>query len=198
VLCPSDGDLFEYYSKRTELKEYFYAYEQVLDCGHISKHTLSSDRIALLREVSADEYIRLRESLLSGVTHIRQEQKIFDYQLSLCKAFAGGLYQLGDSCAAVEAAPDGTVLIKELLTSGINNSGINNVGINNSGITNSGVTNFDIVAAIASKFPAHSYIVRLASQKGKGRRFGMLGIDPDIVKSTDLCPIEPWYGMGLD
>jgi len=204
VLCPSDSDLFEYYSKHTELKEYFYAREQILSYEQVFKHRLSGNRMALLKEVPADEYIRLRENLLIGVPHIRQEQNIFDYQISLCKELGGGLFQLNDSCAVAEAAPDGTVLIKELLTFGIDKSGTNYSGINYSGINDSGATDFDLIAAIASRFPAHSYIVRSPAQKEKGSRFGMLGFDADTGNNADTVEVadrsitEPWYGMGLE
>jgi len=183
VLCPSDGDLFEYYSRHTELKEFFYIQEQILDYNQIIKRYLSGDRMAQLKEVSVDEYIHLRESLLIGIAHIRQEQKIFDYQVSLCKELGGGLFRFGDSCAVVEPEPDGTVLIKELLSSGVND-----------------LNDLDIVTAIASGFPASRYIVRSPSQKGKGRRFGMLGLDADagVIKNAVLSMAEPWYGMGLD
>ena len=178
VLCPSDGDLFEYYRRHTELKEYFYIKEQILDYGQITKRKLSDDCMAMLSEVNVDEYIILRENLLSGTKYIRQGQNIIEYQVSLCKELGGGLFRIGDSCAVVEAESSGTVLIKELLTSGDNE--------------------LDIAAAIASRFPAHSYIVRSPSSTGKGRRFGMLGLDTDAMINADPGTAEPWYGMGLD
>jgi len=172
VLCPMNDELFGFYSKRTGMRDFFYIGEKIVDCGQ------GCGDPADLKEVSANEYLRLRENLLAGSVHIKQDIKILEYQIMLCNELGGGLFRFGDSCAAVELQEDGGVWIKELLTSGPDAD--------------------DFVSAIAARFPAHEYTVRFPSNLNEGRRFGMLDLQEDVFGDLSNITPAPWYGMAFD
>jgi len=172
VLCPMNDELFGFYSMRTDMRDFFYVGERTVKC------TQASGDPAYLKEISANEYLRMRENLLDGSVHIKQDTGIFEYQSKLCNELGGGLFRFRNSCAVVELQTDGGVWIKELLASGSESD--------------------DIISAIAARFPAHEYTVRFPSNSNGGRRFGMLYLQDDIF--GDPCKISPapWYGMAFD
>ena len=77
-----------------------------------------STRSAPARSISPEEYDALRESLLTGTTHVVQAPGQMEFQRRLCPHPGSGLYRLelahGPGCAAVECWP-GAPVVKELL-----------------------------------------------------------------------------------
>jgi len=181
VLCPTDDDLFEYYKAHSELREWFYVNEIIIDQAPANTNP------ALLTDVSATEYHSQREVLLKGTVHIRQDLHIFEYQSLLCKELGGGLFRIGNSYAVVERQPDGAVWVKEYLSPG-----------GSIGDSASGPDFMNAISSIMHKFPSHTYVVRSLSRISEGRRFGMIAFS-DIQK-FDLCEnaTSPWYGMAFD
>jgi len=175
VLCPTNDDLFGFYSTRTGMRDFFYIAERAFKRG-----PAGGDPAALkaLKEIPANEYLRLREDLLAGSVHIKQDIKSLEYQVMLCNELGGGLFRFGDSCAAVELREDGGVCIKELLTSGPDAD--------------------DFVSAIAARFPADEYTARFPSDINGGRRFGMLDLQDEVFGDLSKITPAPWYGMAFD
>ena len=208
VLCPSEDGLFEYYSERTELRDYFYINELVFKTAPYSaKKTLPV-------EVSISEYKSLRENLLKDITFIRHDLRALEYQAELCKELGGGLYKIENSCAVIERQADGAIWVKELLMPGLT-----------PGDLSSDAYMKDIIASIADKYPTDEYVVRFPSRTGEGRRFGMLTArhgdgsytrqeDGSSAKQGDGSRQEtgssarqgeiktdgpsPWYGVAFD
>jgi len=180
VLCPSTDELFEYYSTRTNLQDWFYVNEQIME-----KIPVASS-VSLPVEISADEYKSLRDDLLKESVHIRHDLSAVEYQALLCKELGGGLYRVGDACAIVECQPDGAVWIKELLTPG---------SVNDS---SSGSISADSMASIAREYPSHKYIVRQPSMNNNSRRFGMLALKTGVRSIFCVGSQAPWYGMAFD
>jgi len=178
VLSPMNDDLFGFYSTRTGMREFFYVAEKIVDCERACGNPTGLKDLKDLKDISATEYLRLRENLLDGSVHIKQDVKILEYQLMLCNELGGGLFRFGDSCAAVECQEDGGVWIKELLASGTKDEGF--------------------VSAIAAKFPADEYTVRFPSNLKHGRRFGMLDLQDDVFGDLSKTNPAPWYGMAFD
>ena len=181
VLCPTNDDLFGFYSKRTGMSDFFYIGEKVVKRGQAGGDPVGLKEfkeLKELKEVSANEYILLRENLLDGSLHIKQDIKIFEYQFMVSGELGGGLFRFGDSCAVVEVQEDGAVWIKELLTSGTDSD--------------------DFVSAIAARFPADDYTIRFPSSYDQGRRFGMLDLQDEIFSDLSKITPAPWYGMALD
>jgi GNAT superfamily N-acetyltransferase len=184
VLCPSEDGLFEYYGKRTKLHDWFYVSESIFTGPSACTHSIFPT------EISINEYLSVREKLLDEVVHIRQEEKLFKYQLDLCNELGGGLFRIGDSCAVVERQSDGIVFIKELLMPRKSN--------------NRHYSLFDdkdfyiVFAPIANLFPSDKYLVRTPAKTGTGRRFGMLNLCGNVLELSVKNDIAPWYGMAFD
>jgi len=206
ILRPATDSLFEYYGKRTEMKDWFYAVEHRFEKPPWSASTPASGHENILYKVGVNEYSRLRESLLGGLPHIEPDHHIVEYQSLLCQKCGGGLYKAetpgGTSCAVVEPDQDGTVWIKELLAPGGSKD--------------------DALAAVVSAFPAKSYIVRtpgrlndsglqLAAQPPDSSafraphsatsgfvRFGMLAAPRGLFSPEKAERAAPWYGLALD
>jgi len=169
TLCPSEDGLFEYYSSRTEFRDWFFA------CERIFKE-FSDAAPVKLTEISAPEYGHLREKLLAGVPHIELDLHALEYQSLLCQKFGGGFFATSDgyACAVVECQPDGAVWVKELLPG------------------------YDphVLSAVAAAYPAREYVVRTPGFDQDARRFGMLATPSGLVigeKGT-----LPWYGLAFD
>ena len=173
VLCPSDDSLFKYYSERTDLRDWFFVHEQIFE------NAPAMSRPAPIKRISADEYCTLRECLLHGKMHVRQNISLLEYQEKLCDELGGGLFQIGDSCAVVEQQPNGEIWIKELLVCG--NDEANKV-----------------VSAVAGEFAATKYIVRTPANAKCGRRFGMIALRNDISIDINENTQPPWYGLAFD
>ena len=176
VLCPATDSLFEYYSRNTDFRDYFFVNEQIINSMPDAQTNIIPEQI------SASEYINLREELLKNVIHIKSSPGIPEYQQSLCRETGGGFYRIGDSCAAVECQSDGTVHVKELLV---------HVGSAN-----------EALSSIARKFPSEKYVVRtpvnMSSTNTDSRRFGMLtSSDKSILQDSDNT-FEAWYGLAFD
>jgi len=181
VLCPSNDELFDYYSQRSELHDWFYVNEQVVNVVPESLNT------SQLVNVPADKYNTLRESLLSGINHIEHDQRILEYQELLCTELGGGLFQIDDSCAIIERQTAKTVWIKELLTPDFDIIDVT-----------TDANTVDLLASIAEKFPAKEYIIRFPSQSVMWRRFGMLAIPEYLPDGLTETGFAPWYGMAFD
>ena len=173
VLCPSDDSLFNYYSERTDLRDWFFIDEQIL------KNAPVMSLSAPLERISADEYCALRERLLHGKIHVRQNVPLLEYQAKLCDELGGGLFRIGDSCAVVEQQQNSEVWVKELLVSGNDEAS-------------------EVVSAVACEFPATMYTIRTPASKKCGRRFGMIALSDDIIIDMDKSTQAPWYGMAFD
>lgn len=69
-------------------------------------------------ELSPEDYVRLREELLAGTTHVTHSAGLIGWQKALCPTAGSGLFRLsvngGNACAAVECRP-GHPVVKELL-----------------------------------------------------------------------------------
>jgi hypothetical protein len=184
VLCPSEEGLFEYYRKRTKLRDWFYINEYV--CAKPPNGTLC----ILPEEISIEKYLTTREKLLKDTIHIKQNEKHFLYQLELCNELGGGFFRIGDSCAVIERQYDGAVWVKELLISEKGNNCHYNL--------------FDetdcakILAPIADMFPSDKYLIRTPAKAGTGRRFGMLNLCGNVLDLSAKNEIAPWYGMAFD
>ena len=194
VLCPSDDSLFQYYCTHTPLRDWFFACE-----SQIEKESLPEKESILsplhMNEISANEYRRLRKSLLADIPHIDISARVIEYQRMLCGEFGGGLFRIdetdGVSCAAIEIAADGIGHIKELLTTSGSMSGA--------------------LLSISSRFPAKSYIVRTpapikpgsvrhlsSSASSLPRRFGMLAAKDGLLQVENKLHYMPWYGLAFD
>lgn len=186
VLSPSTDSLFEYYSKHTAMRDWFYAGETGIsatstwtDCG-ISTATASEVKSALpVIEVSTAQYGCLRETLLGETAHIKYNASCLEYQKMLCKELGGGFFQVGSSCAVVEVQANGAVCVKEMLVSRDDDER-------------------DVIAAINAAFPSNTYAYRFPTENGNGRRFGMLAACDEVT--IDLCDFgtAPWYGLAFD
>jgi len=183
VLCPSDDELFTYYSARTDLRDWFYIDEY--DINEVPACKMSFP----LKKVDATCYLATRERLLdnSGIIYIKQDLPALQFQEMLCHECGGGLYQVDESCAVIECQPDGAVWIKELLTPDLNNSDITS----NSYIKNT-------LAAIADSFPSNKYVLRVPSRSNKQRRFGMLTVSEVLSDISSKVDFAPWYGLAFD
>jgi len=181
VLCPHEDGLFEYYSTRTVLCDFFYVVESIL------KTAPDSTRKIIPVEVSISEYYNIREYLLKDITHIRFDLRALEYQAELCKESDGGFYKIGDSCAVVERQPDETIWVKELLIPDTVPGGLTYGSYAN-----------DIIASIADKYPADEYIIRSSSRIGERRRFGMLTISDSTSGLLGSHGKSPWYGVAFD
>ena len=208
VLCPSEDSLFEYYSVRTDLRDWFYVSETVTGAPQ------KKNSVVNLSILDPDEYARLRGSLLSDVPHIQMDARALSYQNMLCHHYGGGMYlaaaENGSSCLTVELQPDGEVLIKELIMPD------NKISIS---LTS------DILSAIASMYPAGRYVVRspvsrigasftngkngvnddckylnpnLSESVFRVRRFGMLSAADDLFNEEYAISSAPWYGLAFD
>ena len=189
VLCPSDDDLFGYYSLRTGMHDWFYTNEQVFTQALLDNNAFptASNSPPLPVEVSVNDYNSLRGELLKGTVHIKHNSLILEFQSLLCSELGGGLYKVGDSCAIVERQDNDTVWVKELLTPG---------GLIDD-LTSSPVAS-DVVAAIMKMFPAREYRVRFPSRAGKGRRFGMIVFNDGVQRDMFEKGTAPWFGMAFD
>ena len=181
VLCPSNDDLFTYYSQCSELLDWFYVNEQVIN--EIPAGTKSITPVKL----SAKEYNSLREKLLSNVFHIKHDLSVIEYQDNLCSELGGGLFMIGDACAVIEYQPNKSVWVKELLTPDLKVIDIA-----------TDANTVDIIASIATMFPSTEYTIRLPSQSGMWRRFGMLAFADSLPDSLTETGFAPWYGMAFD
>jgi GNAT superfamily N-acetyltransferase len=112
VLVPAQDELFQFYHAHVGFNEYFSVTEQAITCNDCP----GAD--AQLTAVSPNAYLRLREELLRGFTHLRFNELACAYLNEICTASGGGLFCLnhvhGTAAAAVERTGD-RVLIKELL-----------------------------------------------------------------------------------
>lgn len=181
VLCPSSDELFEYYSGRTEMRDFFYVNERTFYEAPVGNN------IVLPLEINANEYSALREELLDGIVHIKSDLRILEYQALLCNELGGGLYRIGECCAVVECQPDGSVCIKELLAPrGSVDGSVSDFVIN------------DAVFSISRIFPAHEYTLRTPSPIEHSRRFGMLLLQDRLHTELNNFSIAPWYGLAFD
>ena len=181
LLCPSDDKLFDYYKAHTKLREWFYVSELVV------KKTSANTDIEPPTEITANVYHLLREELLKGVVHVKQDLHIFEYQAELCKELGGGLFRVGDAIAVVERQVDGRVWIKELL-----------LPDGEAAAFKSGYDITGIIASIASRFPACEYTIRSPAPIGKRRRFGMISFPDDTLIFSSGNELKPWFGMAFD
>ena len=206
VLCPSDNDLFEYYSARTDLHDWFHVSQRKValtknkeyrPSAHISPPVhwplsplpLGSSHPLKLTPIKANEYNCLREELLLEVPHIEFDLRALSYQSLLSNHSGGGLFRIdghsGVGCAVVEKQPGGAVWIKELLTSHINET--------------------DALSSVALMYPADEYLVRSPSPSptadSKTLRFGMLASSDDRIlraSSEFHDSAAPYYGLAFD
>jgi len=181
VLSPSDDELFTYYSQRSELLDWFYVNEQVIN------EVPASSNLTLPVKLTASEYNSHREKLLKGIFHVKHDLSIIEYQEHLCNELGGGLFRIGDCCAVIECQSKNNVWVKELLTPDLK---IIDVTTDNNTV--------DIIASIATEFPSDEYTVRLPSQSGMWRRFGMLAYPESLPDSVTETGFAPWYGLAFD
>ena len=192
VLCPSSDSMFEYYSGRTDMRDWFYVSEKVLN------DVLADDKASLM-PVTEAEYIEMREFLLAEVPHIALNEQALSHQLSLAGYSGGGLYRAdtpaGAGCAVVERQSDGGVWIKELLAADYKAASC-------------------ALSAITTEYPASSYTVRTPAAHSptagvSSRRFGMIAVSPGTVingstssrtsdSGQNAVHAMPYYGLAFD
>jgi len=214
ALCPSDDSLFEFYSARTEFREWFYIHERKYDELSLPK---CNDTQATLEETPPHVYAALRKNFLTNIPHIAPDINALTYQSMLCQELGGGLFKVstpgGDSCAILERQRDGAIWVKELLASEHLKE--------------------ETFSAIISSFPAREYTVRTPArfhaprpatpnpqteysdaikqldssnyphlhEKNTGagiRRFGMLAAPASILETLTITGVLPWFGLAFD
>ena len=180
VLCPAGDSLFEYYSSRAGMRDWFYVDERTIT------NPSSSGSPVSLAAASVEEYALLRAELLSDRPHIELDARALSYQLHLCRSSGGGLFRAfspdGSACLIIEGSADGVLNIKELLTSNLSDS--------------------DVIAAVSELFPVKGYFIRSPSQESSApstRRFGMLALSDGVsIGADELNSFLPWYGSAFD
>ena len=209
ILCPTEDSLFGYYSARSDLRDWFYIREQVIETAPVRESQYA------LTQVEPDFYIRQREKLLVKTPHISFDLRTMKYQDSLCRRYGGGFYHYhsptGASCALVEVQSGGEVWVKELLTA--DKDGFKDI-----------LPGF--LSEISTAFPSDRYIVRSptrlndsqsAGKPEKGhsehsevkhsyepypvsitRRYGMLASPEALNMDLHGCAYAPWYGIAFD
>ena len=125
------------------------------------------------------EYRRRREAMLKGHYYVSCNTDAIEFARKFARVSGGDLYGIGrDACALAERLPDGTVLIKELLTDPGEEDAL--------------------IAAVAAAMKAKRCVVRtpewLCTDRGEVRPFGLIrGYD-----RVEL-PGEPgWLGIAYD
>jgi len=178
VICPSSDGLFEYYSKHSGFRDWFYLSELSY------RSPLPVTACAGITEIDASEYMLLRDAALVGIPHIEMDKQSLEYQILLSKQYGGGLYHFattnGAACAVVEVSQEGIVWIKEFLSHRDSQN--------------------EVLAAIANHWPATEYCVRFPAQgPGPGvRRFGMISALNGFFDSLLAENVYPWYGLAFD
>jgi len=129
-------------------------------------------------ELTPQEYGRRRDALLAGRYHARCDAAALAFALRFAQVTEGGLYGTQDGCALADRLPDGTVLVRELLTRPGREDAL--------------------LAAMAAALPARRYHVRvpewLADGRGTVRRFGM----DHALPGTQLPEGPGWLGIAYD
>jgi len=174
VLCPSEDSLFDYYSRKTKMKEWFYLKETVLKYP-VAKQ--DSNRLNAIN-ITPTEYMIHREKLLKNTPHINQNLSLIEYQKHICDEVGGGLYKIGDSCVIIEIEQNGLVSVKELLTPDEDTA--------------------DLIACIANMFKAPEYIIRTPAKQKEGNRNGMIIFKDEKVSNIKDNEFPPWYGPAFD
>ena len=195
ILYPADDSLFNYYNKHTDMREWFYGTEyKIATKLHKQESTESSI-------ISVNEYMSLRENLLSDICHIKYDHQVLEYQSKLCDLYGGGLYcyktPSGNASVVVERQSNELVIIKELLMS------------KTLDLEKSSYVILNIASDIALKFPASEYIIRtpalnyadntfITNMTITKKRYGMLSYpdDIDLLKNEKIA--FPWYGLAFD
>ena len=184
TLCPAEDSLFNYYSARTDLRDWFYIHER--------RHSYdpASNINAGLIPVAAGEYDSLRSNFLAGVPHIAPDIRALTYQALLCRQYGGGFYSIdtknGAACAVVERQSPDVVWIKELLSPAECEN--------------------DALAAIMSSYPAKEYIVRTPARSSPHSGQGSGNIDPSVRRFGMISTAStlhsqsapPWLGLAFD
>jgi GNAT superfamily N-acetyltransferase len=134
LLVPADGRLFDFYSKRGYISN-FYIAEAILDIETIERHggdpALTVDAIpaegsdggpingAGIKPATPHEYNVVREEMLRGRMHVAYRDEEIAYQKKLSKWTGADIYSISfggvNGCAAIERINANRVLVKELL-----------------------------------------------------------------------------------
>jgi hypothetical protein len=200
VLCPANDGLFDFYAKKTQMREWFYISEQTLTAPFEKTYLKSI-------EISVSEYLRLRISLLKNISSIEYNHQVLEYQKKICQLYGGGLYKFelsnGVAIAVVERQSDELICIKELLMPwelliplDEQNYNLQEYIIN-------------ICSAIYAKYPAKEYIIRTPELIGNvnkndeivtnlNKRFAMLSLSVNTKVTENTTVALPWYGLAYD
>lgn len=106
IVCtlPAEDSLYGWYDKLIEVK-----------CAlHRSVRTVSPQTGGSCREISAEEYMHLREALLAGRPRLIPSMAVLEFQGQMLKEYSGGLYVVEGGIAAAYADGD-CGIIRELL-----------------------------------------------------------------------------------
>ena len=179
ILCPSSDDVFEYYSAKTDFSESFYITERKFS------HITSNSKNTQSQELSAKDYMKLRNKKLPVTAHIQSDLNIITYQKKLCDLSGGGLYKVcgidWTAIASVEKLNDKKIIINELLCPPEYEN--------------------DALFAISEIFPGCEIVVRtpvspnLAS-KINIKRFGMM--TSSLTSISNIYLGDAWYGFAFD
>jgi len=180
ILCPSSDDVFNYYSSKTEFKDRFYIDEKIY-----SNLPATSSSNTHLSDLSAKEYLNLRNYKLAKRTHIEFELSVIEYQKKLCRLTGGDLYKIDGNgwigVLAVEKLSDENIIVNELLCPQECEN--------------------EVISAISAIFPGCEITVRTPVSfdpnfRENARRFGMM--TSCIPEVNDLKLNVAWYGFAFD
>ena len=202
VLQPADDDLFGFYSKHTKMREWFYGTEYITSPNEADFARVPNNLDDIKSErISTAEYIKIRETLLADIPHIKYNFNTVDHQKKLCDLYGGGLYKFttshGDACAVIERQSDELVCVKELLCPKISDLETIQTVYNR------------IISNIAFNYPATQYIIRTPINNELTvalnsesviikKRFGMLTLTNDKQYEIHNKNALPWYGLAFD
>ncbi len=104
LLVPGDTGLFR-----------FYAAQGYTCCGTIGQAQLGQPAPGNIAPLKPEDYLVRRARCLT-LPHAAYSLPLLEHQARLCALAGGGLFALGETgCAVCERAPEGTLLVKELL-----------------------------------------------------------------------------------
>ena len=203
VLRPSEDSLFTFYCQHTEMREWFFADELCLAAPQGCLTQVS------LKHAPPEEYMHLRESLLTEYPHIQLTAPALQYQRRLCGIYGGNLFRFetpaGIGCAVIERQSYEIVCVKELLLSERCRPGKPQSAMimpdTRASLPHS------VISSIAAAFPAEKYVLKLPVRHGNvpgsqqdttSKRHAMLTLPQELISVHAAITPSPWYGLAFD
>ena len=178
TVCPAEDSLFGYYERIAGYKDFFYRSLLSYESAALPKNTPVT-----VTPLEYTEYGNLRETLLSGRTHIEFGGIFLKHQKLISKASGGDMYKItfGDHtyCCTTECY-EGTVYVKEVLAPQ------------------------DLIPEILSSLneltPSEKFVVSTPCDRENGAfpmRSAMYLPSPECKLKTEDMPL-PWFGFAFD